>query len=124
MSEELNKETIVETTETKAEPEVKKQRKPRTVVRPLAELMELPEKKLNDAEKNLLIKKLKEEVNLKTNQFKACQEVTDSAFAQNNQLQEDYKNMEAFYQEKLKYVNAQLKAFSAAINMAIKGGIQ
>lgn len=123
MSEELKKEVITEAPEKEAEP-VKKPRKPRTVIRPMEQLMELPEKKLNDAEKNYLIKKLKEEVTLKTNQFNACHDVVDSSFAQNRQLEEDYKSMETFYKDKLKYVNNQLNAFHSAINAVIKGGVQ
>jgi len=120
MSEKLNKEAAKEITEAPA----KKQRKPREKMRQFEELMALPEKKLTDAEKNFLIKKLKEEVNLKTNQYNACHEVIDSSFNQNRQLEEDYKSMEAFYQEKLKYINNQLNSFHAALNMAIKGGVQ
>ena len=111
------------TTEVKEAP-VMKQRKPREKMRSYEELMSLSEKKLTDAEKNFLIKKLKEEVNLKTNQYNACHEVIDSSFNQNRQLEEDYKSMEAFYQEKLKYINNQLNSFHAALNMAIKGGVQ
>lgn len=111
------------TTEVKEAP-VMKQRKPREKMRSYEELISLSEKKLTDAEKNFLIKKLKEEVNLKTNQYNACHEVIDSSFNQNRQLEEDYKSMEAFYQEKLKYINNQLNSFHAALNMAIKGGVQ
>ena len=124
MSEELNKEAIKEAIKEKAETPAKKQRKPREKMRQFEELMTLPEKKLTDAEKNYLIKKLKEEVNLKTNQYNACHDVIDSSFNQNRQLEEDYKSMEAFYQEKLKYINNQLNSFHAALNMAIKGGVQ
>ena len=111
------------TAEVKEAP-VMKQRKPREKMRSYEELISLSEKKLTDAEKNFLIKKLKEEVNLKTNQYNACHEVIDSSFNQNRQLEEDYKSMEAFYQEKLKYINNQLNSFHAALNMAIKGGVQ
>lgn len=117
---EIKKEVTPEVTEAP----VKKQRKPREKMRPYDELMSLSEKKLTDVEKNFLIKKLKEEVNLKTNQYDACQNVIDSSFNQTRQLEEDYKSMEAFYQEKLKYINSQLNSFHAALNMAIKGGAQ
>ena len=108
----------------KEKDEPKKTRKPREKMRPYEELMSLSEKKLTDAEKNFLIKKLKEEVTLKTNQYNACHDVIDSSFAQNRQLEEDYKSMEAYYKDKLKYVHNQLNAFHSAINAVIKGGVQ
>ena len=118
------KEVKKEVTAEVKEAPVMKQRKPREKMRPYEELMSLSEKKLTDAEKNFLIKKLKEEVNLKTNQCNACHEVIDSSFNKSRQLEEDYKSMEVFYQEKLKYINNQLNSFHAALNMAIKGGVQ
>lgn len=101
----------------------KKTRKPREKVRPVEECIELPLSKLTEKEKDNLIKALKEELCLTANKMEAYKQNADSAFNQTRQIEDQYKAMEKFYRDKLKYVDSQVNAFHAAINEAIKGGI-
>lgn len=107
-----------------AEAPVTKTRKPREKKRPIEELLTLPEKKLSDAEKNMLITHLKEELRLAKNKAEAYDNSAQSAFEQNRQIEAQFKDMEAYFNDKLKYINNQVNSFHAAINMAIKGGAQ
>ena len=121
----MTKETKTEeakTPEVKAETP-KKVRKPREKVRSAEECLELPVTKLTDKEKNNLIKELKEACTQALNQAEAYKVNATSAYERARQAEEEYKSMEQFYREKLKYVDAQLNAFHAAINQAVKGGI-
>lgn len=102
----------------------KKVRKPREKVREIAEIIDLPVSKLSDKEKEKLIKALKEEANLANNKCEAFKQNAESAFAQTRELESKYDAMEKFYIRQLQYVDTQLNAFHAAINQALKGGVQ
>ena len=104
--------------------EVKKTRKPREKVRPVEETFNLPVKKLTDKEKEQLINFLKEQVNLFSNQQEAYKQNAESAFEKARKLEEQMDAVERFYRGKLKFVDTQVTAFHAAINEAIKGGIE
>ena len=101
----------------------KKVRKPREKVRSVEETASLPLAKLTDKEKDNLIKSLKEENNLLRNKADSFKLNAASAFDQTRQMEEQYKAMEQYYRDQLKYVDAQVNAFHAAINQAVKGGI-
>lgn len=102
----------------------KKPRKPREKTREIEEIINLPVSKLSDKEKEKLIKALKEENTLVNNKCGHLKQSTESAFAQARELENKYDAMEKFYIGQLQYVNNQLNAFHAAINQALKGGIQ
>ena len=121
MSEEMN--NAVETTETAVTEAPKKTRKPREKVRPVEECYDLPISKLTNKEKDNLIKELKEALTQAVNQTDAFKQNAQSAFEQTRRIEDQYKEMEKYYREKLKYVDSQVSAFHAAINEAIKGGI-
>lgn len=106
------------TTENKPVP---KKRKPRQPKRSMEEIMNLPEKKLSDSEKIVLIRKLKEEIMLLTNKNNECHNIIDSSFEKTRMLEDECKSMEVYYTEQLKYINSQVNAFHAAINKATKG---
>ncbi len=115
---------VVETPEVKEAPvETKKTRKPREKVRTPEECLDLPVTKLTDKEKNNLIKELKESLTLALNQGEAYKQNARSALDKARQTEEQYKAMEKYYRDLLKYVDAQTNAFHAAVNQAIKGGI-
>ncbi|MBP5596751.1 MAG: hypothetical protein J6Y02_15295 [Pseudobutyrivibrio sp.] len=114
----------VEVIETTAEVEEKKTRKPREKVRSVEECFDLPVSKLSDKEKNNLINSLKESLTLAVNQAEAYKQNAASAYEQTRQQEEQYKAMEKYYRDKLKYVDIQLAAFHTAINQAIKGGVE
>lgn len=118
----MNNVTEVVGTPVKTE-EPKKVRKPREKVRTVEETIDLPISKLTDKEKDNLIKALKEENNLLTTKVESYKQNAGAAFEQTRQTEEQYKAMEQYYRNQLKYVDAQLNAFHAAINQAIKGGI-
>ncbi len=121
-----NTEIVTEAVEVTEVPEVetpKKVKKPREKVRSVEECFDLPVSKLSDKEKNNLINELKNSLNQAVNQAEAYKQNAQSAFEQNRQLEDQYKEMEKFYRGKLRYVDAQLNAFHAAVNEAIKGGI-
>lgn len=128
MAEEMRKnapEKVVEANVTEA-PKTetpKKVRKPREKVRSVEETASLPLSKLTDKEKDNLIKALKEENTLLTNKTESYKMNAAAAFEQTRQTEEQYKAMEQYYRDQLKYVDAQLNAFHAAINQAVKGGI-
>ena len=127
MADEIRKnapENVVESNVTEAKTDVpKKVRKPREKVRTVEETIDLPISKLTDKEKDNLIKTLKEENNLLTTKVESYKQNAGAAFEQTRQAEEQYKAMEQYYRNQLKYVDAQLNAFHAAINQAIKGGI-
>lgn len=108
----------------KANEKVKTPRKPREKVRPTEEIINLPETKLTDKEKVKLIKALKENNMLLANQVEAFKQNSETAFAQARNKEEAYEAMERFYRGRLQYINTQLAAFGAAVNEAIKGGIE
>lgn len=130
MAKEIRKnapETVVESNATEIPKEndaPKKVRKPREKVRDVAEIINLPVSKLSDKEKEKLIKALKEEANLANNKCEAFKQNAESAFAQTRELESKYDAMEKFYIRQLQYVDNQINAFHAAVNQAIKGGIQ
>lgn len=127
MADEIRKnapENVVESNTTEAKTDApKKVRKPREKVRTVEETIDLPISKLTDKEKDNLIKALKEENNLLTTKVESYKQNAGAAFEQTRQTEEQYKAMEQYYRNQLKYVDAQLNAFHAAINQAIKGGI-
>ena len=127
MADEIRKnapENVVESNASEAKADVpKKVRKPREKVRTVEETIDLPISKLTDKEKDNLIKALKEENNLLTTKVESYKQNAGAAFEQTRQAEEQYKAMEQYYRNQLKYVDAQLNAFHAAINQAIKGGI-
>lgn len=102
----------------------KKPRKPREKVREIEEIINLPISKLTDKEKEKLIKALKEANTVANNKCEHLKQSTESAFAQARELEKKYDAMEQFYIRQLQYVDNQLNAFHAAVNQAIKGGIQ
>lgn len=130
----INKETkeVYENTTEKVEvkptaeapKEEKKPRKPREKVREIEEIINLPVSKLTDKEKERLIKALKEANTVANNKCEHLKQNTESAFAQARELEKKYDAMEQFYIRQLQYVDNQLNAFHAAVNQAIKGGIQ
>lgn len=130
MAEEIRKntpETVVETNATeipKENDEPKKTRKPREKVRPVDECYDLPLSKLTPKEKDNLIKELKEALTLATNQVDAYKQNAESAFAQTRQMEEQYKAMEKYFKDQLKYIDMQVNAFHTAVNQAIKGGVE
>lgn len=111
-------------TTTEAPKEEKKPRKPREKVREIEEIINLPVSKLTDKEKEKLIKALKEANTVANNKCEHLKQNTESAFAQARELEKKYDAMEQFYIRQLQYVDNQLNAFHAAVNQAIKGGIQ
>ena len=124
MAEKDNMNNVTEVVETPVKTEEpKKVRKPREKVRTVEETIDLPISKLTDKEKDNLIKALKEENNLLTTKVESYKQNAGAAFEQTRQAEEQYKAMEQYYRNQLKYVDAQLNAFHAAINQAIKGGI-
>ena len=102
----------------------KKPKKPREKVREIEEIRNLPFSKLSDKEKEKLIKTLKEENNLVNNKCESFKRNAETAFAQTRELENKYDAMEKFYIGQLQYINNQLNAFHAAINQALKGGLQ
>lgn len=108
----------------KANEKVKTPRKPREKVRPIEEIINLPETKLTDKEKVKLIKALKENNMLLTNQVEAFKQNSETAFAQARNKEDSYEAMERFYRGRLQYINTQLAAFVSAVNEATKGGIE
>ena len=115
----------VEVTEapTLEEAPVKKTRKPRTKVRSIEEIKELPVKKLTDKEKDILITALNEEVTTLANKANAYKETTDASFRQNRKLEEDFKAMESYYKRQLNYIAMQVAAFQTAVDQVTKGGV-
>ncbi len=130
----INKETkeVYENTTEKVEvkptaeapKEEKKARKPREKTREIEEIKDLPFSKLSDKEKEKLVKHLKEQNMLMLNKCEAFKKNAESAFAQTREMESKYDAMEKFYIRQLQYVDNQVNAFHAAINQAIKGGIQ
>ena len=112
-----------ETVNEKPNKETKKTRKPREKVRPIEELITLPETKLTEKEKIKLIKALKEEINITSQKYDAYKQTTETSFKQARDLEDKYEQMEAFYRKLLAYVDNQTSAFHSAINQAIKGGM-
>lgn len=130
MAEEIRKnapETVVESNATeipKENEEPKKTRKPREKVRPVEECYDLPLSKLTPKEKDNLIKELKESLTLTTNKVDAYKANAEAAFNQTRQIEEQYKAMEKYYRDQLKYIDMQVQAFHTAVNQAIKGGAE
>ena len=117
-------ENVVESNATEIKAEApKKERKPREKVRTPEECLDLPVTKLTDKEKNNLIKELKEALTQALNQAEAYKQNATAAYERARRTEAQYDDMEKFYREKLAYVDAQLNAFHAAINQAVKGGI-
>ena len=116
---EVKTEKVTEKTNEK----VKTPRKPREKVRPIEEIINLPETKLTDKEKVKLIKALKEEVSIATQKYEAYKQTTESSFEKARNIENRYEEMEAFYRRLLKYVDTQVNSFHDAINQAIKGGM-
>lgn len=98
-----------------------KPRKPREKVRPIEDLIELPEKKLTDKEKNILIKELKERLTFLENKTAAHMEASDGAFRRARETEEQYKAMESYYKNSFKNIQLQLDAAYKAI-ATITGG--
>lgn len=130
MAEEIRKnapEAVVETNATeipKENDEPKKVRKPREKVRPAEKCIDLPLSKLTPKEKDNLIKELKEALTLAKNQADAYKQSAESAFNQTRQMEEQYKAMEKYFKDQLRYIDMQINAFHTAVNQAIKGGVE
>lgn len=130
MAEEIRKnapEAVVESNATeipKENEEPKKVRKPREKVRSVDECYDLPLSKLTPKEKDNLIKELKEALTLATNKVDAYKQNAEAAFNQTRQIEDQYKAMEKYYRDQLKYIDMQVQAFHTAVNQAVKGGIE
>lgn len=123
MAEEVKAAEAVETKEVVTE-EPKKVRKPREKVRSVEECYDLPLSKLTPKEKDNLIKELKEALTLATNKVDAYKQNAEAAFNQTRQIEDQYKAMEKYYRDQLKYIDMQVQAFHTAVNQAVKGGIE
>ena len=95
--------------------------KPRA--RKVEDLIEEATKKMTDKEKDLLISFLREDTNKLKNQIDTLNHTIESAFAQVNQVKEDYAAMERFYRESLQYIDGQVVAFANAVRKSTVGGI-
>jgi len=104
-------------------PKVKKPRKPRETVRPVETLMTLPENKLTGKEMVKLIKALKEELNVASQQRDAYKANANAAFEKCQNIEKAYEDMEGFYRKTLRYIDSQVNSFHEAINQATKGGM-
>lgn len=100
-----------------------KKRTPRVKNRPDAEILELAINKLTEKEKDRVITLLKEERELIKVKAEHLQANCKTAFEQARQLEENYNNMEAYYRNKLKFINSQTASFTEVINATVKGGI-
>ena len=117
-------EEVVEPATTE-EPKPKKKaakttRKPRA--RKVEELIEEATKKMSDKEKDVLIAFLREDSNKLNNQILALKQNIEAAYAKVNQIEEQYKAMEAFYQSNLEYIDGQVVAFANAVRRSTVGG--
>ena len=121
---ELAKETkVLDKKEAKKEEKpVKKERAPKA--RKIEELINESTKKMTDKEKDLLIKFLKEDSNKMQNQIAELKMNIESAFRKVNQIDEQYKAMEAFYKSNLEYIDGQVIAFANAVRKSTVGGVQ
>ena len=96
-------------------------RKPRA--RKVEELIEEATKKMSDKEKDILITFLREDTTKLKNQIDQLNHTIESAFAQVNQVKEDYAAMERFYRESLQYIDGQVVAFANAVRKSTVGGM-
>lgn len=113
-------ETPEETVEAVEKP--KKTRKPRQKTRTVEELINAKVSGMSDKEKAILIDHLKDENESNLCKIQMLEHNIVSTREQAQEIDRQIEQMEAFYREKLHYVNLQTKAFSDAINAVILGG--
>ena len=102
----------------------KKEKKPRAPrARKPEELISEATKNMSDKEKDILIKFLKENTTMLKNKMEELNRNIESAYRKANQLEEQYKSMEAFYQENLKYIDGQVVAMVNAVRKSTVGGV-
>lgn len=122
------KETAKETFKTektkkpvKVEKKEAKPRKPRA--RKVEELINEATKKMTDKEKDILIAFLREDSTKLKNTIDALRQNIESAYAQCNKIEDQYKDMEKFYRESLQYIDGQVIAFANAVRKSTVGGM-
>lgn len=123
MPEEVKTVEAVEIPVTEVTEPVKKTRRPKTKIRDIEELYDLPVKKLNEKEKDKLIEDMKEALEKSNTQMLMYKQNAKSAFEKINQTNEEFKAMELYYKKQLNYIAVQLAAFQTAVDQATKGGV-
>lgn len=88
-----------------------------------AELIEASIKSMTDKEKENLINYLKEDVLGLENKLKALKSNCEAAYEKLRMMENDYNAMEAYYKERMSYIDEQASAFYKAIRLSIVGGI-
>lgn len=94
------------------------QPKPRTI----EETIDLVETKLTEKEKIALIKYLKEVVTSAETKVSQLETSFEGMCAKHNNLKNEFNEMERYYQDSLKYISEQSRAFVSAISRATFGG--
>lgn len=88
-----------------------------------AELVEATIKSMTDKEKENLINYLKSEITGLENKCEALQNNCEAAYEKLRMIENDYGSMEAYYKERMSYIDEQASAFYKAIRLSIVGGI-
>lgn len=109
------------TAEKKTEKKVKQTRAPRA--RKVEELVNEATKKMTDKEKDILIKFLREDTTKLKNQIDALKANIEASYKKAQLIEEQYKDMEAFYRDSLAYIDGQVVAFANAVRKSTVGGV-
>lgn len=95
----------------------------RRKTRDIEELLKAATKGMTDKEKENLINYLKENILGMENKVEALRKNCEAAYEKLRMMEDDYKAMEAYYKERMQYINEQTTAFHKAIKLSIVGGI-
>lgn len=96
---------------------------PRQKSRKVEELIVAATKGMTDKEKEILIKHLKDTVNLNEAKLGAMKTNCEQAYSQARELEKQYEAMEQHYRQKLQYIDEQTRAFAKAVQLSTRGGL-
>ena len=123
VSAEPEKATSITDTEKKPEKTETTPKTRKRKARDNAELVEATIKSMTDKEKENLINYLKSEITGLENKCEALQNNCEAAYEKLRMIENDYGSMEAYYKERMSYIDEQASAFYKAIRLSIVGGI-
>lgn len=92
--------------------------------RSIDELVEVPVKNMTDKEKTIYIEHLQEELLLANNKIEHFKNSNESALKQTRYIEENFESMEAFYKERMAFIQNNAKNFYQSICLATKGDVK
>lgn len=92
--------------------------------RPVEELVNVPPKNMTDKEKDKFITFLQEQLTVAENKIAQFKQNSEAAFTQMRQMEDNFDAMEAYYRDRMAFIQNNAKNFYQSICLATKGDVK